>query len=205
MTARGFPNWEELYRQESPERMPWYYPELDPDLRRTLDDRKLASGTFLDLGTGPGTQAIALAELGFDVTATDVSATAVDKAAKRAARRGVAARFVRDDVLDTRLAGPFDLAFDRGCFHVLAPGDRPRYVAELAKLLRPAGLLFLKCFSDQEPGTEGPYRFSASAIRAAFEPDFEILSVQQTVYHGTRVPLPWALFCVLRRGEEGSP
>ncbi len=205
MAARGFPNWEELYRQESPDRMPWYYPELDPDLRRALDERKLASGTILDLGTGPGTQAMALSELGFDVTATDVSATAVDNAAERAARRGVAVRFVRDDVLDTHLRGPFDLAFDRGCFHVLSPADRPRYVATLAKLLRPAGFLFLKCFSDQEPGSQGPYRFSTREIRAAFEPAFEIISVQQTVYHGTRVPLPRALFCVLRRGQEASP
>ena len=37
-----------------------------------------------------------------------------------------------------------DAALDRGCFHYLAPGDRPRYSAELRRVLRPGGKLLLQ-------------------------------------------------------------
>ena len=42
---------------------------------------------FLDVGSGPGTQAIALARRGFRVTATDLSVAAVEGARQRARAR----------------------------------------------------------------------------------------------------------------------
>ncbi|MGO8978514.1 MAG: class I SAM-dependent methyltransferase, partial [Streptosporangiaceae bacterium] len=38
----------------------------------------------------------------------------------------------------------FDTGLDRGCFHYLAPGDRPGYAAELRRVLRPGGRLLLR-------------------------------------------------------------
>ena len=43
------------------EEMHWYFPALDPDLGKALEAYRIVSGTFLDIGTGPGTQAIELA------------------------------------------------------------------------------------------------------------------------------------------------
>src|SRR4051812_5329081 len=80
MTAdqqRQFPGWDERYQQQAVETMPWFYPELDDDLRQALDQRGLRSGSALDLGTGPGTQAMQLAQRGFTVTATDISEAAI--------------------------------------------------------------------------------------------------------------------------------
>src|SRR6185503_11458431 len=91
----------------------------------------VASGRALDQGTGPGTQAIALAERGFTVTATDVSPAALAYAARKAKARGVEVRFVEDDVLATRLTETFDLVFDRGCFHVIDPEKRAGYVESM--------------------------------------------------------------------------
>ena len=45
--------------------------------------------------------------------------------------------------MSTRLAGLFDLIFDRGCFHVLAPERREEYVSTVAGLMKPGGYLFL--------------------------------------------------------------
>jgi methylase of polypeptide subunit release factors len=47
--------------------MPWYNEKLDSDLEEELHRRKITNGKFLDLGTGPGTQAIWLAKKGFKV------------------------------------------------------------------------------------------------------------------------------------------
>jgi len=47
--------------------MPWYNENLDFDLEEELDRRKITCGKFLDLGTGPATQAMLLAKRGFNV------------------------------------------------------------------------------------------------------------------------------------------
>jgi cyclopropane fatty-acyl-phospholipid synthase-like methyltransferase len=202
MTTRNFPNWHELYEQQPVEGMPWYYPGLDPDLERALARHGLTSGRVLDLGTGPGTQAIALAERGFDVTGSDLSAGAVAQAQRRSAGLHARPSFVVDDVLDSQLTGPFDIVFDRGCFHVFAPQDRPRYARQVASWLRPGAWLFLKCFSHEQPGDFGPYRLTPEELESTFKSAFATIAIETTVYQGTMNPLPIALFCTLRRGSS---
>jgi SAM-dependent methyltransferase len=198
MTDRQFPQWDEFYVTHAAESMPWFYPNLDPDLAQALG-RHAIKGRALDLGTGPGTQALALAERGFDVTGTDVSPAAIQAAGDRAQSAGLAVSFVVDDVTNSGLTGTFQLVLDRGCFHVLAPDARPGYAATLTRLVEPGGMFFLKCFSDEQPGEVGPYKFTPGNIEALFQPTFEVLSIERTVYHGTFEPAPRALFCSLRR------
>src|SRR5580692_7646678 len=132
---RGFPSWQELYKQDVIEKLPWYWPALDPDVDAALARHRIASGHVLDQGTGPGTQAIALAQRGFTVTASDLSDAAIAYAARKAKAGGVNVDFVQDDVLASRLSGPFDVIFDRGCFHVLSPEQRAGYVETIHRLL----------------------------------------------------------------------
>ncbi len=101
--------------------MPWFNPDIDPDVDRALTKLSLQAGTVLDLGTGPGTQAMALTERGFTVTATDISATAVEKAQGIAKQRGLDISWRQDDILNSNLDRTFDFVLDRGCFHVLPP------------------------------------------------------------------------------------
>ena len=49
----------------------------------------------------------------------------------------------------------FASVIDFGLFHVLSDDDRQRYVEGLTRVVEPGGLLFLVCFSEEEPGTEG--------------------------------------------------
>jgi 2-polyprenyl-3-methyl-5-hydroxy-6-metoxy-1,4-benzoquinol methylase len=124
--------------------MPWFNPELDDDLKKALDELGLWSGSALDLGTGPGMQAMHLARRGFDVTATDISGAAIRVARSKAEAQGLDITWNQDDVLDTRLDQQFDLIFDRGCFHVLAPERRRTlrsYEVSIYALARGASLL----------------------------------------------------------------
>ncbi len=194
---RQFPDWDVLYRQTPGESMPWYYAELDPDVARALDVHRIAPGRALDIGSGPGTQAIALAARGFDVTGSDISPAAVESAAARAAKSGVQARFVTDDILATTLEGRYQLILDRGCFHVIAPERRADYVRNIADRLAPGGTLLLKCFSDEEAQRGGPHRFSPEDIRAVFGDRFTVAEITRTIYQGTLDPPPRALFSVL--------
>ncbi|WP_013325041.1 class I SAM-dependent methyltransferase [Gloeothece verrucosa] len=196
---RSFPDWEQLYQQESVETMPWFHPELDLDVDKALSELNLDQAMVLDLGTGPGTQAMALAERGFNVIATDLSHSAIDKASSVAQQRRLEITWKQDDILNTQLGEQFDLILDRGCFHVLAPERRADYVQVVARLLKPSKYLFLKTFSVSETLEGGPYRFRASEIEELFREHFLLRSAQETVYYGTLDPLPRALFCILQR------
>jgi SAM-dependent methyltransferase len=157
----------------------------------------ITKGRFLDLGTGPATQAIELYKLGFQVTAIDISENAIS----RAKRMSKGIEFIVDDILNSKLKeDSFDYIFDRGCFHVLEPSSRQRYVDQISRILRDGGLLFLKAFSAKEPNMGGgPYRFSIDQINSIFENRFVIESFKETVYQGTLYILPKALFVVLRK------
>jgi 2-polyprenyl-3-methyl-5-hydroxy-6-metoxy-1,4-benzoquinol methylase len=196
---RMIPEWHQFYRNQPVEGMPWYFEALDPDLEGALSRHGVTSGKAVDIGAGPGTQAMALAERGYHVTGTDLAEAAVEGAAAKARERGLAVEFKVDDILHTGLGGPFDFAFDRGCFHVLPVSARADYVRIVAGLLRPGGYLFLKAFSRLQPGEIGPFRFSPDEIKSIFGGAFEILSIDETVYQGTFTPLPRALFSVLKR------
>lgn len=202
MTERVFPDWHNIYREQSVETMPWYFDGLDPDVARDLEAIDLHGGRALDLGTGPGTQAIELAARGFEVVATDLSEAAIDVAGRRAKTRGVTVDFRVDDVLDSKVDGEFDVVIDRGCFHTLPPARRDAYVAMVAKRLPAGRHLLLKCFSHLQPGDVGPYKFTSAEIEGLFAPSFELTIARETVYHGTLDPLPRALSCVLRRNRS---
>jgi cyclopropane fatty-acyl-phospholipid synthase-like methyltransferase len=196
---REFPHWEELYQEQEIESMPWFNLELDEDLENALDEIGLQRGSALDLGTGPGTQAMELARRGFTVTATDISEAAIRLASEKAQKQRLEITWKQDDILNTRLDRQFDLIFDRGCFHVLAPERRGDYVRIVSGLLKTGGYLFLKCFSRLQPGEQGPYRFTPEQIREIFGSRLSVLSIKETVYQGTLDPLPRALFCAMRR------
>jgi len=195
----GFPNWEELYQNGTIEKLPWYWPTLDPDLDAALGRHGLLAGRMLDQGTGPGTQAIALALRGFVVTATDVSAAALAYAGRMAKERSAQVSFVQDDILASRLTGPYDVIFDRGCFHVLEPEPRAPYSETMHRLLAPSGWLFVKTFSHLQPGRHGPHRFAPDDLRRVFEGSFDVVEIADTVYQGQLDPYPKALFATLRR------
>ncbi|UCG79439.1 MAG: class I SAM-dependent methyltransferase [Nitrospirota bacterium] len=197
--ARKFPDWKKLYKDREIEDLPWFYPGLDPDLENALDKFGISSGKALDIGTGPGTQAIALAERGFKVTGTDLSGTAIRKARIKAEEAGVTVDFRQDDMLDSTLGTTFDLVFDRGVFHTMQPDMRAEYLGYVYDLVNPGGYLFVKCFSHLETMEEGPHRFSPDEIRDYFSGKFEILSIDDTVYHGTLDPYPRALFTSMRK------
>jgi 2-polyprenyl-3-methyl-5-hydroxy-6-metoxy-1,4-benzoquinol methylase len=198
-TQREFPDWEQLYRNQDVESMPWFNPELDLDLDEALTNLNLQTGTALDLGTGPGTQAMALAERGFEVTATDLSETAIEKALAKAKEKNLDISFRQDDILNSKLDQKFDFVLDRGCFHVLPPEQRQNYIRVVDNLIKPKGYLFLKCFSHLETREAGPYRFTPEEIQDIFSSRFNVSSVKETVYYGTLEALPRALFCVLEK------
>ena len=137
-------------------------------------------GRALDIGCGTGADAVFLAQQGIDVVGLDLSATALDQARSRADRAGVQVEWVQADALALPLEdASIDLALDRGHLHHVLPHDQPRYVAEVARVLRPGGSLLVR-----EINVVGHHAHAVdeTALRAmlAHEP----LTIRTIVRHG---------------------
>jgi hypothetical protein len=77
---------------------------------------------------------------------------------------------------------------DSGLFHVFSDEERPRYVAGLREVLRPGGVLHFLCFSDEEPGTEGPRRVRRSEIRSAFTRGWTVENIEEARFEVRPTP-----------------
>jgi len=116
-------------------------------------------GEVLDLGCGTGQNAIYLASKGLRVHGVDRVALAIERARANAAKAGSTATFEVQDVLNWKNPPQkYDTLLDSGLFHVFSDAERAIYVQTLAKLVKIRGSLHILCFSDQEPGTDGPRR-----------------------------------------------
>ncbi|MFO0879184.1 MAG: class I SAM-dependent methyltransferase [Gemmataceae bacterium] len=116
-------------------------------------------GQVLDVGCGSGDNALFLASKNLQVVGLDRVPAAIARAQAKASERGLAIRFLVADVLDLEKHGAtYDTVLDCGVFHVFSDADRARYVQGLAAVTKNRGTLHLLCFSDQEPGTDGPRR-----------------------------------------------
>jgi cyclopropane fatty-acyl-phospholipid synthase-like methyltransferase len=139
------------------------------------------TGTVLDAGCGTGDTALFLAERGCQVTGIDFIEEAINRARHKAAERGLPATFLVQDALTLKdWHERFDNVIDSGLFHVFSDEDRRPYVEGLATVLEPGGRLFLMCFSDEEPGTQGPRRVSKQEVHDAFAQGWVIESIEPT-------------------------
>jgi SAM-dependent methyltransferase len=166
--------------------LPWDTDEPDAHLVQLVRDGVLTPGRALDVGSGTGTHALWLARQGFEVVGIDIAPRAVEMAVARVSRARVAGvSFAVLDFLAQQVPGaPFDLVFDRGCFHVFDDaGARARFAARVAGSLRPAGHWLSLIGSTEGPAREhGPPRRSAREVVSAVEPALEILSLRDSEF-----------------------
>lgn len=155
---------------------PWDTGISPPELMRFIETHP--TGRALDIGCGTGTNAVTLAERGWQVTGLDFSAKAIARARRKAHSKALQIEFIQGDVNVLKdLAGPFDLCLDIGCFHSLALSTRAAYVEYLRHLLPTGGTLLMYTFlrPDDETGSSWP---SEENLRRQFSNGFEIVSVE---------------------------
>jgi len=183
---------------------PWDIGQPDFNLLEVVTKKPILSCKALDIGCGTGDNSIWLALNGFQVTGTDTSAIALEKANEKASEAGAKCEFILADFLESEIEGaPFRFAFDRGCFHVFSSeNDRRRFARNVAAHLGETGLwLTLVGNADEDRKGPGPPQRTAADIVLAVEPYFEILVLKSTHFGSNRPNPPRAWRCLMQKRQ----
>ncbi len=133
---------------------PWDTGVSPPELFDFIQNHK--PGRAIEIGCGTGTNTMTLVQAGWQVTGVDFAPRAIKLARHKADKAGVQAEFLVKDATNLQgLRGPFDLAFDLGCFHGIPPKGRARYLERLQQILAPGGYWLIYGFLKTEPDQPG--------------------------------------------------
>ena len=162
------------YRHGEP---PWDIGRPQPAVVRVAE-QGLISGDVIDIGCGTGENALYLASRGLAVVGVDAAPTAIARAQEKARLRASTATFLVADALALEGLGRlFDAAIDCGLFHTFSDADRVLFERSLRRTLRSGARYVVLCFSEQEPGTQGPRRVTQAEIRATFATGWQVDSI----------------------------
>lgn len=147
-------NWNTFY-SERDKPIPFFVNAPDENLVQYFKHNILSSGgKVLDLGCGPGRNAIYFAKQGYEVDAVDSSQEALQWGIDRAKEQGVRINFCLKNIFEMEIQNAgYDVIYDSGCFHHTAPHRRMDYVNLLNQALKPGGFFGITCFI--ENGIQG--------------------------------------------------
>lgn len=138
--------WNEFYSNRE-KGIPFFVNKPDENLVGYFNDGIMNSGKVLEIGSGPGRNAIYFAEKGCHVDAIDLSEQSIQWAKERAKERGVEVNFIQNNIFKVSIEeGTYDIVYDSGCFHHIAPHRRNNYIGLILQALKPGGYFSITCF-----------------------------------------------------------
>ena len=172
---------EEIYKRakESDSHPPWAYMQATPDLAKWADNNSLEGNgqTAIVVGCGMGDDAEFLASRGFDVTAFDVSQTAIDICQQRFPDSTV--RYQQADLfnLPDNWQAHFDFVLENRTIQSLPPENNQKSITAIANLVAENGQLLVLCNGrdPQDPQTGIPCPLSRVDLAL-----FENLGLKET-------------------------
>ena len=138
--------WDDFYYDRE-KKIPFFENKPDENLVNYFNKKIFKQGNVLELGCGPGRNAIYFAENGCKVDAIDLSREALQWARERANEKNVLINFVKKNIFDMNIEdNSYDIIYDSGCFHHIAPHRRMNYISLIQKSLKPGGYFAITCF-----------------------------------------------------------
>ncbi len=133
------------------ENIPWARQAVNPLLQTYLDEETNHKGTALVIGCGLGDDARALELAGYEVTAIDVSQTALDLTKERFV--GSSIKFIKQDIFE--YTQTFDFVFEALTVQSLPIAFREKMIEAVAGTVAESGRLLLVAHKKEE-AFDGP-------------------------------------------------
>lgn len=185
--------WDAFYSDRK-KGVPFFANKPDENLVDYFNEGLMKPGNVLELGSGPGRNAIYFAAKGCRVDAVDLSEASIEWAKERANERGVEVNFIHNNIFDIQIKeGTYDMVYDSGCFHHIAPHRRPNYIKLVLKALKPGGYFAITCFVEggelggsditdwevyRQKSLNGGLGFTEEKLRTIFE-NFEEIEIRK--------------------------
>ena len=142
------------------------------------------------------------------MTGIDLDDEGLRQAVRRSRERSLDARagFLRFDVRQLAEFGErFDTVLDSLVFHSFEGQARQEYVAGVRSVLRPAGRLYVLCYSDRHVRPPNPpHKVSLADISEAFADGWTVQEVRETTSISNLAPdgiTSWLVTCSRNREE----
>lgn len=191
LAERGGAWWDRFYTDRT-RPIPFFVNAPDESLAGFFESGQLGPGVALELGCGPGRNAIYLAQRGCVVDAVDFSKESIRWAKERAGEAGVTVNFICASVFDVALRNEsYDLVYDAGCLHHIPPHRRWQYLELVSRVLKPDGMFGLVCLTP-EGGTDftdwevyrqrsmgGGLGYTEERLRHVLAPRFEVVELRK--------------------------
>lgn len=197
-------HWEHVYESKAPDAVSWYRPHLETSVAligRICPGHDCA---VIDVGGGHSTLVDDLVAGGYrDLTVLDLSGHALAQARRRLGAPGNAVAWLTGDVTTLELpAARYDVWHDRAVFHFLtAPEDRSRYVAQVAKAVRPGGYVIVATFGPQGPekcsGLD-VQRYDAESLHGQFGARYQLVDSRTEMHETPFGTVQQFVYCLCR-------
>jgi SAM-dependent methyltransferase len=169
---------EALYAEGDASKIPWADQKVNPNFEAWLPQRQLQGRgkKALKIGCGLGDDAERLVELGFGVTAFDISPTAIDWCRRRFPQSKV--RYLVQDLFQApeEWKGAFDFVLESYTLQVLLPDRRKAAIQSISRFVTPGGMLLViaRGRKPEEPKGEMPWPVVREELK-----EFEACGLQE--------------------------
>ncbi|TYS68219.1 class I SAM-dependent methyltransferase [Sutcliffiella horikoshii] len=185
--------WNDFYEDRTKE-IPFFQVKGPDENLVSYFEKGLLPKRVLEIGCGPGRNAIYLAKKGCAVDAIDISENALSWAKERALSENVSINFQQSSLFEYEVEPhTYDFIYDCGLFHHLAPHRRLSYIETITKALKKGGHFGLVCFNTKgatvtsdwdvyaQRSMNGGIGYSEERLKRIFMGDFNILEFREMV------------------------
>lgn len=184
--------WWDRFFTDQTRSVPFFVDWPDETLVSDFRRHAIRPGRVLELGCGNGRNAVYMASLGCSVDAVDFSEAAIAWAKGRVQADGPPVHYIRRSIFELDiLPAAYDIIYDSGCFHHVAPHRRELYIKLVSTALKPGGVLSMICFGPEggsgltdlqvyeQRTLGGGLGYSEQSLRQIFGSAFKLVQIRR--------------------------
>jgi 2-polyprenyl-3-methyl-5-hydroxy-6-metoxy-1,4-benzoquinol methylase len=173
-------HWENVFSTKQETEVSWYQKSPTASLEIISKMRVPKDAGIIDIGGGDSYLVDSLLDLGYtNITALDISATAIERLKNRLGAKSSEVTFIVSDILDFQPTQTYDLWHDRASFHFQTDAEQiEKYAQIVAKATSDNAHLIVGTFSENGPmkcsGLDIT-QYNEAKMQTVFENSFDLI------------------------------